>query len=195
MVLLAVLLIMALLAIPVRFVVRLERTDRVRTSGRVRWLFGLADVPFGEEESTREKPAPRPAPAPVARSVGRHWSGSHAAAGLAALRAKGFLRRAVRLLVALVRRITWEELSLCAEFGLDDPADTGRVYGALAPVFLTAAARGVDVRCEPNFLRTCLEGSCATTLRVVPLSVLAVVAQFVLSPPVWRAALAWRAAR
>jgi hypothetical protein len=91
--------------------------------------------------------------------------------------------------------MTWEAFSLHAEFGLDDPADTGRVYGSLVPVLVTANARGLDVDCEPNFLRICLAGSCAATLRVVPLSVLAAVVQYCFSPPVWRAAMAWRAAR
>jgi hypothetical protein len=88
-----------------------------------------------------------------------------------------------------------EDFSLRAEFGFDDPADTGRVYGALAPLLLVAAAKGLNVQCRPSFVRAGLEGSCAATLSVRPLSVVRLAAVFSCSPAVLRAFRVWRSRR
>ena len=96
------------------------------------------------------------------------------------------------LVTDLLRLVQWEDFSLYAEFGFDDPADTGRVYGALAPLLLLADGKGLHVRCHPSFLRAGLEGSLATTFRVRPIAVVGLGIGFVFSPPALRAVRAWR---
>lgn len=77
---------------------------------------------------------------------------------------------------------------------MGDPADTGQLCGTLAPMLALASARGMDVRCLPEFTGAVIDGSCSGTIAVRPLSVLAVIIAFLCSPPVWRAARAWRRA-
>ena len=100
-----------------------------------------------------------------------------------------------RLLSRLRRLVHCEHFSLRANFGLDDPADTGCAYGALAPALLVATRLGWHVDCQPNFLRPCLAWSCAATFRVIPLSVIGAALTFTFSPPVLRALYAWKVGR
>ncbi|HSC26888.1 MAG TPA: hypothetical protein VLD67_06415 [Vicinamibacterales bacterium] len=189
-VLLALALFLALLAIPVRFVFRVERSGTTRTSWRMRWLFGLVDVQSGRRRAPRKRKPPRAETPEVER---RRTRGPTAA--LATLRTRGFLRCIARLLAGLRRRIRFEDFHLRAEFGLDDPADTGRLYGAIAPLLLAAAGMGWHVDCRPTFLRSGLEGSCAATFRVRPLSIIGQFVRFFCSPPVLRAIRVWRSKR
>jgi hypothetical protein len=171
---------LALLAIPVRLSVHVDRTDRVRASWRVRAVFGLVDV--RSDAGRGPRPSPKAAPAESPRRAPRR-----PAHVVAMLRTPGFVARAARLLPDLLRRTRIDRFHLRAEFGLDDPADTGRLYAAVAPLCFAAAGSGLDVRCQPSFPDARLTGSCSVRLSVRPLSVLAVLSAFVLSPTVWRA--------
>ena len=78
-------------------------------------------------------------------------------------------------------------------FGLDDPADTGIVYGFLTPLLAMARTRGLDVDCRPMFLDRGWNATVKATLRVRPVSVLAACVAFLVSPPVIRAlGVAWK---
>ncbi len=184
------LLLVVVLAMPASVAVRVERAEQTRVRWRIRGLLGLLDVePRGRRR--RREQSPR-APAPRREAPRRS---TRALQALAAVRTPGFLRRAARLLADVAQRVRWEEASLRARFGLDDPADTGCVYGALAPLLVAAHGRGWDVACRPDFDEPCLEGSAAVTLRVRPISVIAAFGAFFCSPPVLRAMGAWRSAR
>ena len=105
---------------------------------------------------------------------------------------RGLLRRTARLVVTLFRQVRFEEICVHTMFGLEDPADTGMVYGFLTPVLAAARARRLDVDCRPMFTETGWKGSVRATIRVRPLSLLAVLAVFLVSPPVIRALeVAW----
>jgi hypothetical protein len=182
----------ALLAMPVRLLVRVERSERLRALLRLRWLFGLVDIEKSWPGPPRP-PRPERPEKPKARDRKR-TRGSRRI--LALVRTPGLLGRTLRLLNDLRRKVTVEAFHLQAEFGLDDPADTGRVYGALAPILVAAAAGGMDVRCDPNFTSAVLQGAAGGSLRVRPLSVMGTVAAFVLSRPFVRALIRfWRARR
>jgi len=192
------LIVVVLLAIPVRLRVEVERTDGIRAVWRVQWLFGLVDV---RSDRARERPL-LPPPLPEGRreeAPGRAPATSRSARGtrvvLAVLRTPGLLRRVAWLLRALVRQVKWETLSARIEFGFDDPADTGQVYGTLVPVQLLVARQGWDLHWFPEFTGAVLQGSGTAAVRVRPLSVLGVVVGFLLSPPVWRAGRAWWTSR
>jgi hypothetical protein len=187
------LLVTALLAVPVRLLVRVERAERLRALLRVRWLFGLVDVQSGWPRPPRPPKPPKPAK-PETAPAKKPKALRRARRALAVARTPGLMPRALRLLNDLRRQVRIEAFDLHAEVGFDDPADTGRLCGALAPVLAMASASGVtNVRWRPNFTRAELAGSAGATLRVRPLSVVAVVGGFVCSRPAARAL--WRLAR
>ena len=186
--------LVALLAVPVVLTVDAERVDKLKAAWRVRWLFGLVDI-----RSSGGPPAPtaqkRSDPSiPVGASRRPDERGPRLRMGVAVLRTRGLFRRVVRFASGLLRQVTLERFRLRAEFGFDNPADTGVLYGMLSPLLVMADARGLDVHCRPMFLESGVKGAFGATVHVRPLSAVATVAAFLLSPPVLRAAgSAWRA--
>ena len=180
-----VLAIVAALAVPVQLEVSAELTDRLSGRVRLRWWFAVINL---TSRATVAKKHPVAVTTP--RSAVTPTGGGRAM--LAALRTRGLMPRVMRLVRALLGRIHLRRLHLTARYGLGDPADTGQLSGMLAPVLALASARGMDVRCRPEFTAAVIDGSCSGTIAVRPLSVLAVIIAFLCSPPVWRAARAWR---
>ncbi len=194
------LVVVALLAIPVSLVVDIERTARLQSRLRVHWLFGLVDVELGRRQPRR---APPTRPSTKARKPRRAASrlawprlGRGPTIALALLRTEGLVGRILRLFCDLAPRFSFQAVYLRVDFGLDDPADTGRLYGTLAPFLVAAASSGFDVRCRPDFQEARLRGSCGGQIRARPISLLGVVVGFLCSPPMLRAIRAvWGARR
>ena len=192
-----VLFVVALLAIPVSLVVDIERTAWFQTRLRLRWLFGLVDVEMGRQ---RERGSPPGRPSNKAEQS-RHVAtrsrprGRGPAIAMALVRTEGLIARVLLLLQDLAVRFSFQDIYLRVDFGLDDPADTGRLYGTLAPVMFAAEAGGCDVRCWPNFQEPSLRGSCGGRIQARPISVLGVVIRFLGSPAILRAIRAVWAAR
>jgi hypothetical protein len=114
--------------------------------------------------------------------------------GFAVVRTRGLFQQVARLVSDLLRQVKLERSYLKAQFGFDDPADTGVFYGMLSPLLVMAELRGLEVHCSPMFLESGVKGTLGARVHVRPLSVVATVAAFLLSPPVFRAARsAWRA--
>jgi hypothetical protein len=181
-----VVVIVAALAIPVQVEFRAERVDRMRGSARLRWLFGLVNVAFRSDHPRAAAATRAEATKATARPPRR------AGTVLTAVTTPGLVRRAARLTVDLFDQIHIRDFSLHARYGLEDPADTGQLCGALTPLVVLAVVKGMDVRCTPDFAGASLAGTCSGAISVRPLSVAAVVVAFLCSPPVWRAARAWR---
>lgn len=78
--------------------------------------------------------------------------------------------------------------------GLEDPADTGRVMGMLAPlrVFTKKMAFGQDsnvaIQVTPDFSGPRFTGHCCASVQFVPLKLIGLFMGFLFSPPVFRAA-------
>jgi hypothetical protein len=189
-VVIAGLLLVVLLA-PVRVDVDLDTTrpaHRIRV--RVRWLVvsWRSDRP---RKARREKP-PKPPRPPKEREhrVRRLRS------GWAALRSPGFVSRCVRLVQELLRVVLPDALRLHVQGGLDDPASTGELYGAMFAVTGWLQPGRWEVRFEPDFDGASLSGAGAGSWRVRPGALLWPVATFAAAPAVWRAGwAAWRARR
>ena len=175
----------ALLAVPVMLVIDAERVEALKAKWHIRWLFGLVDIRL-----PRDRPSP---PAPERSDITRPPSTSarnrrrKARMALAVLRTRGLVRRVMRVSSDVLRHVTLEEFRLQTAFGFDNPADTGVVYGVLAPWFVLAEQRGLDVECRPMFLESGLQGALRATIYVRPLAVLGTVLAFLLSRPVRRA--------
>lgn len=185
-------LVVALLAVPVVLVLDAELVEKLEARWRVRWLFGLINVQSSLRQQKRS-PSER-SEAATSRHKSSKERRSNARTGISVLRTRGLLGRLLRLVVTLSRQVTFEEFRLRTTFGLENPADTGIVYGFLTPLLVVAHTRGLNVVCRPMFLDSGWNGSVSATVRVRPVSVLAALAVFLVSPPVIRAlGVAWQA--
>jgi hypothetical protein len=185
-------LLVGLLAVPVVFVIDAERGETVSAQWQVSWLFGLVNVRSPNRRAASSTPASDTRPAHVSTN-GRKGAPR---SGSAVLRTRGLVRRVVQLVIALSRKVELERFHVDAAFGFENPADTGFVYGCLAPLLVLAAARGLDIQCMPMFFESGVRGLLGATIRARPLIVLGTIVGFLVSPPVVRAVnAAWRAKR
>jgi hypothetical protein len=87
--------------------------------------------------------------------------------------------RVARLLRSLYARLRVGDFSMACTFGLDDPADTGTLFGALAPVLATVAARHpATFAVTPVFDGARLDLRLAGAACVVPLRLVGPLAAF-----------------
>ncbi len=176
-------LFIALLAVPIDLVFLVERGGESRSRARVNWLWGLLgkDIHRGEKKPEKEPKKRRRRVRPF----------------LSAMRSKGFVRRALRFLRDLLRRVKVRDLTLDAQVGLGDPFQTGMLFALVGPatVSLTALPTA-SVSVRPGFDVDGFMGRFSGDVRVVPLSVIALIAGFLLSLPTLRAVYAgfkaWR---
>jgi hypothetical protein len=188
-----------LLAIPVEIEYTFDSRTRPRSTGRVVWLLGLVRLrPGGRKKQKRRDERRRKA------ALKRRGLRKPAGAGkrgprvlLAAFGSEGFARRVFRLLHAVLAVSEIRRLRARFRIGLDDPADTGLVYGLLAPgLSLLYALPRADFAAIPVFDRSALEADMHVRLRLVPINYLKAVVVFVFSIETLRAArAAYRAYR
>jgi hypothetical protein len=176
--------LLLLLAVPIHVHLAVEREGAVQARARLSWLFGLVRA--------RAYPgAARARPKQAKRRPARRRSGlgtriaRRVAGGL--LRAD-FRARSVTFLRDVLRAVRPRNVRLSARIGLDDPADTGRLWAALGPLGALLAHR--DVRLEPGFDEACLRFRAAAHVRLIPAQLLFLIAAFLASPPVIRALVA-----
>ncbi|HEX5217368.1 MAG TPA: hypothetical protein VFV98_18030 [Vicinamibacterales bacterium] len=184
--------VLALLAVPVVLVIDAERADRLRMTWRLRWLFGLVDIRSPRRVRTLPSSDRSAATRSRPSTTGKRWRKTRM--GLAVLRTRGLIRQVARLAWRVRRQITLKEFHVRTSFGLDDPAATGVVYGAISPLLVMARMGGVDVDCRPMFHESGLTGAVGGTIQVRPLSVVGALVAFLVSAPVLRSMrAAWRA--
>ncbi|MDJ1014903.1 MAG: DUF2953 domain-containing protein [Paracoccaceae bacterium] len=166
-------LILALLCLPIILIGEACAGERTSLSLRARAFGGLAppieltgksDKPRKKEkkkEKRREKKKPR-------RFGGGRNRGSDMIAALP------------RLIGGLLSAVYIDRLELDADFGLEDPAETGHLYGLLCPVlygFPPSPRRRIAIR--PVFGQTCFRAEAKGAVRVTPVALLPPVAGFV----------------
>ncbi len=184
--------LVALLAVPVGVAFRLERVEAFAGRLTIAWLFGLVRVRVPVPRAGKP-PAEPPAAAKGAGNRARRRARAGSARILAVLRQAAFRRRVHRLVRDVLRAARLDRLRVRMRLGLDDPADTGRLWAVVGPLgAATGDLHRADVRIEPEFLGPALELRARGRLRVVPLQVLALAVSFALSPASLRA---WRTLR
>lgn len=162
-----------LLAAPVELRIQVRGARPLRGQLAVRGLFGLwrqrVSVPAsGSQRSDRPFRAAHAMPAPaVAKRSG----------GMPALRAVWrdpvLRRKALTRLQTLLTSLQWRELRLHVRLGLDDPADTGRLWALVGPLGAALASRGTaDLAFEPVFDEAVLDVQAHARLVLVPLRLL-----------------------
>ena len=85
------------------------------------------------------------------------------------------LRAGPRLVGGVLRQIRLERLHVTARFGLGDPAETGQLFGMLAPVAYAPqwlGSKAVSVVLTPVFEARCLSGAAEGALAVTPIRLL-----------------------
>lgn len=146
-----------------------------RTGGRIvlrlRLFGGLTPWVVLADSAWPQGDAPEPAPA------GPGWR-APSGAGLRLMRElPGFL-------LAALRRIRILRLTVDADLGLGDPAETGRLFGTLMPLQHALRLPGTRIALRPDFARLRCDGVAEAVLRLIPLALI---------PPAL--ALGWRVLR
>ena len=165
--LLLVVAVVLVLLVPVGVTAKGSSGERYRID--LVWLFGAVRVPLrGERHSSKskEKRAPK-------KRKPRWWRQMPANPGEAIA---SILRLGGRSLKTL--RFTG-----CGElaFGLDDPAETGIVWGYLSPLTQFGKLGDMDLRVTPAFLGSHLSFSGIASVEAVPLRIVIPVGGFILS--------------
>jgi hypothetical protein len=175
-------LILVVLAIPVDLNFSLSRTDSLEGNATLGWLFGLVQIPLNSgDENT--KPAAPAAPKKPRSKRGR--SRLHVGAKL---RSQGFISRVFHLLRRLKACIHIRQLRLQLLLGLDDPADTGQLWGMLGPLAMAVPVpAGANVSIQPKFNGAAFQVDGEGAIRILPIEILGTLLIFVLSPVTLRA--------
>ena len=113
---------------------------------------------------------------------------------LAIVRTQGFMRQVIYLVRDMLRSLRPRRFRVQFVIGMDDPADTGRMMGMLAPLRVLAGKRtigkdsNVSIQVIPDFSGPRFKGYGCASVQFVPLKMIGLFLGFVISPPVFRAA-------
>jgi len=182
--------LLALLAIPVNLAFSVQCHDgRLEGGGTLGWFFGLARLHLGKHRGqTHAKQPKRPK---VKRRHRRHGSARRI---MAMLRREGFGWRVLRLAQDLLLHIDIRDLSMDVRLGLDDPADTGRLWAVVGPLAaMLALLPATRIAVKPVFSSEAFEVDGKGDIRIIPAQLLLVMLIFVLSPATLRVLYAMRA--
>ena len=175
--------LLILLAIPVELAFSVQRLEgRQKGMGTLDWLFGLVRLRLGGPK-VRVKAKSRH---PKTKRPHRRRDGARQV--MAILRIEGFGWRLLGLARDVLGRIHIQELSLKIRLGLDDPADTGRLWAVVGPLAALLTLPSVArVVIQPEFTTEALEVDGKGRIRIIPIQLLCVVIVFLLSPMTLRA--------
>lgn len=176
--------IILLLLIPVNVDFNVEKHSAFHTRVRIRWMFNA----IGKTIESGEKPKKGK---PEAKKKSRIKPVT------AALGARGFPGRLLRLVRDIFRISHARDVALHLLIGMNDPADTGMVFAFVAPaVVQLRAITPYDIRIQPDFEEAELQGYLKGRVRVFPIQLIYVGTLFALSPATIRAiralVAAWR---
>lgn len=173
-----------LLAMPFDVTFRLSKSERFRANITIAWAYGLlsrelgrsADNPVAPKSDTQRAGGKQPL-------KGRRKT----RAVIAFMRSSGMPPRLLRLARDMWRQLRVRQLYLHVTFGLDDPADTGQLYGALVPVIIQSGrSTRLDLQIQPDFSQPLLRVAGSGQVRVIPITIIGVMISFLLSPTCWR---------
>lgn len=184
------LLIIALLAIPLTLVYQFTWRERWQGKVELQWLFGLLHVRIPVSPAKTPPAEEKARPKQVRHTKTKSKSKPNP---LAALRQRSFRQRIIKFMRDLWQAIHKRDVSLHVQIGLDDPADTGRLWAVVGPVSaLLANNQEVQVDIQPNFADATLEFNSSGNIRIIPVQILALTIALLLSPPFWQGMLQMR---
>jgi hypothetical protein len=187
-VLLVLLMLLVLLAVPLSLSYRLCWPQPGRGRVTLEWGFGLlrlqlpmtSPAPVADVDIARKKPPV----APRKRSRRR----PRPSVNLFSLwRQPAFRQRLMRYLRDCWRALHKQGLQLRLRIGLDDPADTGQLWGMMGPLAaLLANSRELALTLEPEFEAETFELESSGTIVFSPLQMLYLTVALLLSPALWQ---------
>lgn len=172
--------LVALLAIPLTLVFRVDWPERRNNDVRVVWAFGLVSVRMSESEDDDEDEGEyeEDEEEDDARGKGKP---------LAAIRYKPFRQRVFRFIRELWRAIRKEDVFLNLRLGLGDPAETGQLWAWLGPLSAFLMYSGdARVNLTPDFRFQRFDVDTGGRIRVIPLQVIGLALGLAASPAFWR---------
>ena len=181
-VLLAFICLVALLAIPIEIVFNVRRHEILDGSVSIGWLFGLlrAPLPINSSDPSSERSKKK-----IGREKKKRKDGGRRA--ILVIRNAPFRQRVVRFIQEFLRAINVTGLTLRARLGLDDPADTGMLWGFIGPLSgLLATIQNAVMQIELEFMYETFELEGKGKVRLIPLQFIFIVALFALSPVTMR---------
>jgi hypothetical protein len=190
----ALLLVLLLLAVPIDVDYNYNSLEERRSVLLIVWLFGLVKVDatgqekkqkitrpkrkFKAEQKPKRRRTKRGKEEKI-RSLKRAWS---------VLSSEGFIRHILRFILNLFRQINIRTFHLSIRFGLDDPADTGQLFGVIAPFALCLQAFPfTTIRIQPVFTGVTLHRYFKVQVRIVPIRIIWVLTRFIFSLKTLRA--------
>ena len=173
--------ILAVLLIPVDITLELETYGDGRATTRVGWLFGLVkkEIGTGKKKEGKKKP---PGKEKEEKKKPEKKRKRDIKTFLSILRIKGLLSRLVKLGRGILGCFRVRELDADLRVGLDDPVDTGIMYGLLHAVLIPSNSPGATrLRIEPVYDRPAFEINLHGTIRVILIQIVSYLLCFVFS--------------
>ncbi len=159
-------LLIAAVVLPVRFRLRAQVDQASRLRLDVHAFGGVTPALCLVDTASKQKKAPH-------KPEKKSSAGSKS--GISRISESGVLR----LVVEVIRQFKFIWLQGEAEFGFDDPADTGAVFGMIAPVVYTGKyGAGFDFDIKPNFNRCCVRGKIDAAVELIPVRIIPPVLRF-----------------
>lgn len=152
-------LLLTVACMPLELALVIDRpASRVVWSASMRAVYGLLKMSFRSDQSK-----PKETKAPVKKEESANL------ARFRPLLRTGIVQRGVSLLRRLLSRLHFIRGSLEGVVGLEQPSDTGMLWGALFPVLSLLASRpGMHVDVRPEFQEPVVQGTLDVQLRVRP---------------------------
>lgn len=180
--------LLLVLAVPVTVAFEVDCLKEIKGQVRFYWLFGLVRFRIGFPSVPKAEPEQQRKPKKKKRKTGGRSRGV-----FALLKRSAFRQHAIRFVKDVLRAIHARDLYLRLRIGLDDPADTGRLWALVGPIAgIAINLRSAEVRIEPEFLAPMLEVKSHGEFRLIPLQFIALVTAFIVSPTTLHA---WRTLR
>jgi hypothetical protein len=182
--------LVALSAIPVDVKFSVQCDEGFRGSVVIGWLFGLVRMPV------RARAGKPPRDGEKAETPQKKSSGKSRLSIVAMLRSHGFVHRLIRFASDILSSVQVRVLRFRGRVGLEDPADTGRVWSFVGPLTaILAGIPGTDIEIDPDFESATLSLDGTGAVRIIPIEVFVAVVSFVLSHATLRALWALFASR
>jgi hypothetical protein len=187
----AVLLVLiALLAIPVTLRFNISWHGMLHQDVRVDWAFGLVRVRVAAPRAKGKGDARSESKAKKRASPSRAHQkrkGRNKPDVLAALRLRKFRLRIARFMRSFWRAFHKDDVKLRVRIGLEDPAETGQLWGLIGPLAaLLTIVREISVSVVPEFREATFELDTSGKIRVIPGRLVVIVGSLLLCPSFWQ---------
>ena len=187
-------LLLFLLAVPIDVDYNFNSQEDRQSYLAIIWLFGLVKVDAtGQQKKQKtarqkQKIKIKPKPKHHRPKRSREKKSRDFKRLLNVLRSEGFIKHLLRFLLNLFRQINIRAFYLAIRFGLDNPADTGQLYGIVAPFAMCIQAMPfTNIYIQPEFSSMAFHRIIKIQVRIVPIRFVWMLILFVLSPNTFRA--------